>query len=37
MKCWYLLASRNKDNPVIKGYDLLNEPLPNWKSNTIKR
>lgn len=30
IKCWELLATRYKDNPVVGGYDLLNEPLPEW-------
>ncbi len=27
---WRLLAGRYKDEDCIAGYDLLNEPLPNW-------
>lgn len=29
---WRQLAERYADNPWIAGYDLLNEPLPNWFS-----
>lgn len=29
---WQLLAERYKNEPCIAGYDLLNEPLPNWFS-----
>ncbi len=29
---WRMLALRYKDEPIIAGYDLLNEPLPNWFS-----
>lgn len=27
---WRMLAARYKDEPIVAGYDLLNEPLPNW-------
>jgi hypothetical protein len=27
---WQMLALRYKDEPAVAGYDLLNEPLPNW-------
>lgn len=30
IKCWELLAVRYKENPAVGGYDLLNEPLPEW-------
>lgn len=30
VRCWQLLAERYKDEPAIGGYDLLNEPLPDW-------
>lgn len=30
IEVWRCLATRYKDNPAIAGYDLLNEPLPNW-------
>lgn len=29
-KMWYLIAERYADEPVIGGYDLINEPLPKW-------
>lgn len=29
---WRMIAKRYKDNPWIAGYDLLNEPLPEWFS-----
>lgn len=29
---WEMLAHRYKDEPIVAGYDLLNEPLPNWFS-----
>ncbi len=28
---WIDVASRYKNNPVIGGYDLLNEPFPDWR------
>lgn len=28
---WKKLAERYKDNPAVLGYDLLNEPIPNFK------
>lgn len=30
IKCWKLLADRYKEEPTVGGYDLLNEPLPEW-------
>ncbi len=30
---WRMLALRYKDEPAVAGYDLLNEPLPNWFSS----
>ena len=27
---WRRIAERYRDNPTVLGYDLLNEPLPNW-------
>lgn len=30
IKCWRLLAERYKNEPAVGGYDLLNEPLPEW-------
>ncbi|NMA00647.1 MAG: glycoside hydrolase family 5 protein [Clostridiaceae bacterium] len=33
IKMWYLIAERYTDEPVIGGYDLLNEPLPKWHRN----
>ncbi len=30
IQLWYQLADRYKDNKAIGGYDLLNEPLPQW-------
>ena len=30
VELWGMLAKRYKDEPAIAGYDLLNEPLPNW-------
>ncbi len=30
IELWGMLAERYKDEPIIAGYDLLNEPLPNW-------
>lgn len=32
IQAWELLACRYKDEPVVAGYDLLNEPLPKWQS-----
>jgi len=32
VKIWRTLAERYKDEYIIAGYDLLNEPLPNWFS-----
>jgi endoglucanase len=29
---WRMLADRYKDEWIVAGYDLLNEPLPNWSS-----
>lgn len=29
---WVDIATRYKDEPVVAGYDLINEPLPNWNS-----
>jgi endoglucanase len=29
---WKLLAERYKEEVVVAGYDLLNEPLPNWSN-----
>jgi len=32
IKLWEMLARRYRDEPVVMGYDLLNEPLPNeWQ------
>jgi hypothetical protein len=28
---WQEIALRYRDDPVVAGYDLLNEPLPNWQ------
>ncbi|WP_138752075.1 glycoside hydrolase family 5 protein [Paenibacillus sinopodophylli] len=30
IQLWRLLAERYKDEWIVAGYDLLNEPLPNW-------
>ncbi|WP_256762387.1 cellulase family glycosylhydrolase [Cohnella sp. WQ 127256] len=30
---WRMLAKRYKDEWIVAGYDLLNEPLPNWFSS----
>lgn len=32
IQLWRMLALRYKDEPAVAGYDLLNEPLPNWFS-----
>lgn len=32
VELWAMLATRYKDEPTVAGYDLLNEPLPNWFS-----
>ena len=32
IELWRMLADRYKDEPAVAGYDLLNEPLPNWFS-----
>lgn len=32
IQLWYQLAKRYKDNETIGGFDLLNEPLPQWFS-----
>ncbi len=32
IEIWGMLAMRYKDEPAVAGYDLLNEPLPNWFS-----
>lgn len=32
IELWRMLALRYKDEPAVAGYDLLNEPLPNWFS-----
>lgn len=32
IEMWKLLAHRYKDEVVVAGYDLLNEPLPNWSN-----
>lgn len=32
IEIWKLLAKRYKDEVVVAGYDLLNEPLPNWSN-----
>lgn len=32
VELWKLLAERYKNEWIIAGYDLLNEPLPNWNS-----
>ncbi|MCF7947788.1 MAG: glycoside hydrolase family 5 protein [Spirochaetia bacterium] len=37
VEIWRALATRYKDEPIIAGYDLLNEPLPNWFSEYNKR
>jgi hypothetical protein len=34
---WRSIAKRYKDEEIIAGYDLLNEPLPNWFSEYNKR
>lgn len=30
IEIWTCLATRYKDNSIVAGYDLLNEPLPDW-------
>ncbi|MFA9399038.1 MAG: glycoside hydrolase family 5 protein [Clostridiaceae bacterium] len=30
IKLWHDIAYRYRNNPIVGGYDLLNEPLPNW-------
>lgn len=32
IQLWKMLATRYRDEPAVMGYDLLNEPLPNWFS-----
>jgi hypothetical protein len=32
IEIWKLLAHRYKDEVAVAGYDLLNEPLPNWSN-----
>ncbi len=32
MEVWKLLAHRYKEEVAVAGYDLLNEPLPNWSN-----
>lgn len=32
MRLWVMLARRYRDEPAVAGYDLLNEPLPNWNA-----
>jgi endoglucanase len=32
IELWRMLAERYKDEWIVAGYDLLNEPLPNWFS-----
>ena len=32
IELWGMIAKRYKDEPAVGGYDLLNEPLPNWFS-----
>ncbi|BBI35411.1 cellulase family glycosylhydrolase [Cohnella abietis] len=32
IELWQMLAKRYKDEWIVAGYDLLNEPLPNWFS-----
>ena len=32
IELWIMLADRYKNEPIVAGYDLLNEPLPNWFS-----
>ncbi|WP_229263605.1 cellulase family glycosylhydrolase [Cohnella cholangitidis] len=32
VELWRMLAERYKDEWIVAGYDLLNEPLPNWFS-----
>jgi endoglucanase len=32
IEIWHMLAERYKDEWIVAGYDLLNEPLPNWFS-----
>src|ERR1700734_417487 len=35
---WKRIAARYKNNGTVRGYDLLNEPLPNWeKLRPLKR
>ena len=29
---WQRIARRYRDNPTVLGYDMLNEPIPNWPS-----
>ena len=29
---WTILARRYRDEPAVAGYDILNEPLPNWNA-----
>jgi len=35
-RLWLKLAGRYADNPVVLGYDLLNEPLPGYDSSAAK-
>ena len=37
VKIWRTLAERYKDEYILAGYDLLNEPLPNWFSEYNER
>ena len=37
VKIWQTLAERYKDEYIIAGYDLLNEPLPHWFSEYNER
>lgn len=32
IELWGMIAERYKDEPAVGGYDLMNEPLPNWFS-----